>query len=91
MAENKTRFPGFKVEDLREVPTQVKSAADGAIRAWRTQAKRSDRVGDVSYRSLELVHGGLGAAVRSLGRLEKATQPPTRATRNQPHRPSTTS
>lgn len=49
-----------------------------ALKIWKAGAKRPDRIGEVSYRTLELVHGGVGAAVRSLGRLEKATQPPAR-------------
>ncbi|HXM58119.1 MAG TPA: hypothetical protein VOB72_22160 [Candidatus Dormibacteraeota bacterium] len=55
------------------------------VKTWKTQAKRPDTVGEVSYRGLELVHGGLGVAARSLTRLEKATLPPHRTEKLEPH------
>ncbi len=49
-----------------------------SMKAWKAQAKRPDRIGDVSFRLLELAHDGTELAVRSLTRVEKATQPPVR-------------
>src|SRR5439155_18470280 len=45
--------------DIRELPTQVKQAAEGAVRALRGQARRPDRVGEVTHRTWELVHDGV--------------------------------
>jgi hypothetical protein len=58
------------------------------MKAWRTQARRHDRVGDLSYHGLETLHGGVQFAARSLSRLEEATQPPHRTARPEPHAPA---
>jgi hypothetical protein len=68
-----------RVDDVKEVPTRVKEAAEGALRALKDQARRPDRVGEVTHRTWALVHDGVGVAARSLSRLERATQPPARA------------
>jgi len=81
MAERKTRRRGY----VTELAARFEEAGDQVMRAWRTRAKRRDPVGDVSYRGLEAVHGGLKVAIRSLSRLEEATQPPHRAPRHEPH------
>lgn len=52
-------------------------AKDGLQRA-KARARRQDRVGNATYRALELVHTGLGSAARAFGRLEEAIQPPAR-------------
>ena len=70
--------------DIKELPTQVKQAAEGAVRALRGQARRPDRVGEVTHRTWELVHDGVDVAARSLTRLEKAIQPPARAMKRAP-------
>jgi hypothetical protein len=57
------------------IPERV--ARDG-MRIVKTRARRRDRVGEATYRALELVHDGLGTAARALNRLEEATQPPAR-------------
>ena len=46
----------------------------------------TDRVGEVTHRTWELVHGGVGVAARSLSRLERATQPPARTIKRAPAR-----
>jgi len=48
------------------------------IHAIKDRARRKDLIGDVAYRTLELVNGGLEAVLGTLNRLEKATTPPTR-------------
>jgi hypothetical protein len=48
------------------------------IQAIKDRARRKDLVGDVAYRALELVNGGLEAVLGTLNRLERATTPPTR-------------
>lgn len=48
------------------------------IHAIKDRARRKDLIGDVAYRTLELVNGGLEAVVVTLNRLERATKPPTR-------------
>ncbi|MDQ6899002.1 MAG: hypothetical protein M3072_05760 [Candidatus Dormibacteraeota bacterium] len=44
----------------------------------KSQARRRDLVGEAAYRALELLHNGLGGALRSLSRLQAASQPPAR-------------
>jgi hypothetical protein len=66
-------------DNIRELPTRAREVADGALRALRDQARRPDRVGEVTHRTWELVHVGVGVAARSLSRLERAVQPPARA------------
>jgi hypothetical protein len=74
------------LEGIKELPTQVKGAAEGAVKALRDQARRPDRVGEVTHRTWELVHGGVGVAARSLTRLEQVIQPPARVMRRPPAR-----
>jgi hypothetical protein len=59
------------------------------IHAIKDRARRKDLIGDVAYRTLELVNGGLDAVLGTLNRLEKATTPPTRpgTTHTRPARP----
>jgi hypothetical protein len=59
------------------------------IHAIKDRARRKDLIGDVAYRALELVNGGLEAVLGTLNRLERATQPPTRpgTTHTRPARP----
>jgi hypothetical protein len=59
------------------------------IHAIKDRARRKDLIGDVAYRTLELVNGGLEAVLGTLNRLEKATTPPTRPgiTHTRPARP----
>ena len=63
------------------------------IRAVKQRARRKDLIGDVAYRTLELVNGGLETVLRTLNRLENATEPParpgtgTRGTRGRKARP----
>jgi hypothetical protein len=49
------------------------------LRLVKGRARHRDLVGEAAYRSLELVHGGLGSAARSLARIEDASQPPVRS------------
>ena len=57
------------------------------IHAIKDRARRKDLIGDVAYRTLELVNGGLEAVVGTLNRLERATKPPTRtgSSHSRPH------
>jgi len=80
MAETKTWRRGY----LAQLTTRLEEGADEFLKIWKTQAKRPDRVGDVTYRGLELVHRGLRVAVRSLSRIERATQLPHRTAKPQP-------
>ena len=59
------------------------------IRAVKERARRKDLVGDVAYRTLEFVNGGLEMVLGTLNRLERATEPPTRpgTTHLRPTRP----
>lgn len=50
----------------------------GGLRLVRRQARRPDLLGLAAHRYLEVVHGSLEVAVRSLTRLERASQPPAR-------------
>ncbi len=52
------------------------------LRKVKAQARRRDLVGEATYRTLDLVHQGLGTAVRSLSRLQAASQPPVRPARD---------
>jgi len=83
MAERKT----VRRDYVRKLAERLEEGAGRFMKDWKTQARRSDAVGDASYRGLELVHGGLGLAARSLTRLEKATQPPHRPPKPEPQVP----
>ena len=72
------------VNDLKELRTRAKEVADGAMQTLRDQARRQDRIGEVTHRTWELVHGGVGVAARSLTRLEHAIQPPARVMKRTP-------
>lgn len=50
------------------------------VRLVKARARRRDLVGSAAYRALELVHGGLGATVASLGRIREVSTPPARPT-----------
>jgi hypothetical protein len=84
MAETKTLHAGY----LGTLAKRLEEAGGEVMKAWRRRARRRDRVGDVGYRGLEVVHGGLELTIRSLNRLERATQPPHRAARQEPHPPA---
>jgi len=84
MAETKTRRRGY----FRTLEKRLEEAGGEVMKAWRTQTRRHDRVGDLSYHGLEALHGGVKLAARSLSRLEEATQPPHRTARPEPHPPA---
>lgn len=83
MTQTKTERRGF----LARLARQLEDGTDQFMKGWKRQARRTDAVGDASHRSLELVHGGLEFAVRSLTRMERATQPPQRPAKPTPHVP----
>jgi hypothetical protein len=85
MTERKIRRNGY-VDALAK---RLEEVGDEFMQVWRRRARRRDRVGDVSYRGMEVVHGGLELTIRSLNRLERATQPPHRAARHEPLPPET--
>lgn len=80
MAQTKTA----RRDHRRRLADQLEEGAARFMKGWKTQARRRDAVGDASYRGLELVHGVLRVAVRSLTHIEEATQPPHRAPRPEP-------
>ena len=84
MIETKTGRKGY----LRQLARRFEEGAGEFMKTWKAQAKRPDRVGDVTYGGLELVHGGLRLTVRSLSRLERATQLPHRAAKPEPPAPA---
>ena len=74
MAKAKVERRGY----VRRLSMRVQEGVDETMKAWRTQARRPDRIGELSHRGLELLHGGLGFAARSLSRMERSTAPPHR-------------
>jgi hypothetical protein len=82
MADKKTRRRSY----FRMLEKRLEETGDEVMKAWRTQARRHDRVGDLSYHGLEMLHGGVKFAARSLSRLEEATQPPHRPAHEPAHR-----
>jgi hypothetical protein len=86
MAGTKTAQENY-FEVLQE---RFEKGTEAFFNAWKTGAKRPDRIGDVSYRTLKLVHAGAGAAARSLTHLEKTTQPPARTAVPAAHTPAGT-
>jgi hypothetical protein len=68
------------IDDTEEVIEAVmpERVALLGIHVIKQRARRKDLVGDVAYRTLELVNGGLETMVRTLSRLENATTPPAR-------------
>ena len=60
------------------VMQNVEDLARSGLKFVKARARRGDRVGQVTYRTLELVSGGLGATAKALSQLGDATQPPTR-------------
>ncbi|SRR6266545_1117813 len=83
MTETNAERKGY----VKRLATRLEEGADQVMKAWSAQAKRPDRVGEVSYRGLELVHGGLRVAARYLSHLERGTQPPHRPATPEPHMP----
>ena len=90
-----TRF-GRDVADFVEDTTEgidaimPEKVALLGIHAIKDRARRKDLMGDIAYRTLELVNGGLEAVLGTLNRLERATTPPTRpgTTHTRPARPA---
>jgi hypothetical protein len=79
------------VEDTAEVIDAImpEKVALIGIHAIKDRARRKDLIGDVAYRTLAIVNGGLEAVLGPLNRLERATKPPTRpgTTHTRPARP----
>jgi hypothetical protein len=78
MTETKTARKGY----LKELTARFEDGAEQFMKTWRAEARRPGPRGEMSYRSLELVHGGFEVTARSLARIEKATQPPARTARH---------
>ena len=57
---------------------RLERAAKSGLRLVKDRARRRDRVGEATYRGLELVSDGFGVAARALRQLGEATQPPPR-------------
>ena len=64
-------------EDAIEAVMPEKVALLG-IHAIKRRARRTDLIGDVAYRTLEVINGGLETVLRTLNRFENATEPPMR-------------
>ena len=64
-------------EDAIEAVMPEKVALLG-IHAIKRRARRKDLIGDVAYRTLEVINGGLETVLRTLNRFENATEPPVR-------------
>jgi hypothetical protein len=62
----------------REASGRARQRLDQGLQTARARARERDLLGEAAYRALTLVHDGLGLAVRSLSRLERATTPPAR-------------
>lgn len=56
------------------------------IRLVRQTARRRDLVGDVAYRTLKVLNGGLEATLKTLNRFESASEPPVRPSRGSSRR-----
>jgi len=63
-------------EDAIEAVMPEKVALLG-IHAIKRRARRTDLIGDVAYRTLEVINGGLETVLRTLN-FENATEPPVR-------------
>jgi len=61
-------------EDAIEAVMPEKVALLG-IHAIKRRARRTDLIGDVAYRTLEVINGGLETVLRTLNRFENATEP----------------
>jgi hypothetical protein len=64
--------------ETERVAREAGRVAQDGLQRTRKRAKQQDRLGNATYRALELAHTGLGSAARALSRLEEAVQPPTR-------------
>ena len=62
----------------RDVLDSTQRAAKSGLKAVKARARRRDRVGEATYRALELVSDGLEASSKALGQLSEAVQPPSR-------------
>jgi len=70
------------IEDTEEAFEAVmpEKVALLGIHAIKQRARRKDLIGDVAYRTLEVINGGLETVLRTLNRFENATEPPARPT-----------
>jgi hypothetical protein len=81
---------GLMVDTVEVIDAMMpEKVALRGIHVIKDRARRKDLIGDVAYRTLELVNGGLEAVLGTLNRLERATEPPTRpgTTHTRPARP----
>ena len=66
------------MQNIEEATGQVANVARKGLRRVKARARRHDRVGEATYRALELTSGGLDAAARALRQLGEAVEPPAR-------------
>jgi hypothetical protein len=66
------------MQTIDEATTRVADAAKRGLKQIKARAERPDRVGEATYRTLELVSDGLGATAKALRQLGKAVEPPSR-------------
>jgi hypothetical protein len=64
-------------------PRRAERMARRGLGAVKQRARRQDLIGQATYRTLSVVHEGLGSAAHGLGRLAEASQPPVRGTARQ--------
>ena len=72
------------MQTIDEATERVTSAARRGLRIVKQRSQRRDRVGEATYRTLEVVSDGLGATARALRQLGDAVQPPARGTQGRP-------
>ena len=71
----KTRGRRRWARTAREVLDSTRRAAEDGLGAVKTRARSDDRVGEATYRALDLASTGLDAAGRALRQLGDATRP----------------
>lgn len=64
-------------------PRRAERLATQGLGAVKRRARRQDLIGKATYRTLSVVHEGLGSAAHGLERLAEASQPPVRGTARQ--------
>jgi hypothetical protein len=59
-------------------PKEAERMARQGLGAVKRRARRQDPIGELTYRSLSVVHQGLSTAVHGLERLIEVSEPPAR-------------
>jgi hypothetical protein len=76
------------MQSTREAAARAASIAERVtkrgLRLVKARAKRDDRIGEATYRALDLASDGLGIAAKALRELGDAIEPPARTPRTRP-------